>query len=194
MLKKTISYEDFDGNPVTEDHYFHLSKADLVEMEMSQEGGLSKELQAVVESNDGKRIIETFKKLILDAYGQKSADGKRFNKSPIIREEFATSEAYSALFMELVTDATAAAEFVNGIVPKGIEQDVAKLKDKAEREMTPPLEPKNVFDEAEKAEADAVAKLDVPRVLTMAEAQAMPANELHNLLARGKAVLASGEG
>ena len=127
MLKKTITYTDFNGDTVTEDHYFHLSKADLVEMEVSHQGGMHDYLQQIVKSNDGKAIISVFKELILSAYGERSEDGKRFIKSPVLSEEFGTSEAYSALFMELCTDAKAAAEFVNGIVPAGLDEDIAKL-------------------------------------------------------------------
>lgn len=200
MLKKTIAYEDFDGNPVTEDHYFHLSKAELVELQMGHNDTYEKDgetltgyrakLQRIIDAEDGASIMREFKDLILNSYGQKSMDGRRFNKSPLLREEFATSEAYSTLFVELCTDADAAAMFVSGIIPRGMAEDVAKIQ---ERERTSPLEPKNVFTEAEKAEAER-PEPETPRVLTMEEAQAMPANELHNLLARGKAVLASGEG
>lgn len=127
MLKKSITYTDFNGDEVTEDHYFHLSKADLVEMEMSQKGGMHEYLTQIVKSEDGKAIISVFKELILSAYGERSEDGKRFIKSPVLREEFATSEAYSALFMELCTNADSAAEFVNGIVPAGLDEDIKKL-------------------------------------------------------------------
>jgi len=127
LLKKTITYTDFNGDLVTEDHYFHLSKADLVEMELSVEGGMHDYLKAIVESENGKAILSTFKDLILSAYGERSEDGKRFIKSPVLREEFQSTEAYSALFMELCTDPKAAADFVNGIVPAGIDEDIAKL-------------------------------------------------------------------
>lgn len=127
MLKKSITYEDFDGNTVTEDHYFHLSKADLIEMEMSHKGGMHEYLQQIVESEDGKAIVATFKELVLAAYGERSDDGKRFIKTPALREEFQSTEAYSALFMELCLNTEAATEFVNGIVPAGLDEDVAKL-------------------------------------------------------------------
>lgn len=117
MLKKTITYEDYDGNQRTEDFYFNLSKAEVAEMEMSAEGGLTKTLESIVAAQDGKRIIETFKDLILKSYGQKSVDGKRFIKTQELREAFVQSEAYSELFMELATNADASAAFVNGIIP-----------------------------------------------------------------------------
>ena len=117
MLKKTISYTDYDGNQRTEDFYFNLNKAELTEMEMSYNGGLAKTIEKTVAVQDSKRIIEIFKDLILKAYGEKSPDGKRFMKNNEIRDSFAQTEAYSELFMELAMDANAAASFVNGITP-----------------------------------------------------------------------------
>jgi len=134
MLKKTIEYEDFNGNQVSEDYYFHLTKADLIELEMSTKGGLHEHLQRIVASEDGKAIIAEFKNLILMAYGKRSEDGKRFIKTQEMRDEFVSSEAYSTLFLELCTNATAAAEFVNGIVPAGLDTDLAKLIENAPEE------------------------------------------------------------
>lgn len=117
MLKKTITYVDYDGNQRTEDFYFNLSKAEIAEMEMTTAGGLDKVINQIIAEQDGKRIIELFKDLILRSYGKKSPDGKRFIKSEELRDEFSQTEAYSDLFMELATDADAAAAFVNGIIP-----------------------------------------------------------------------------
>ena len=127
MLKKTITYEDFNGETVSEDFFFHLSKAELVELEMSHEGGMSGALERIVAAEDGKAIIAEFKNLILGAYGQKSLDGKRFVKNQQMRDEFESTEAYSTLFMELVMDADAAAEFINGVIPAGMAEEAAKL-------------------------------------------------------------------
>jgi hypothetical protein len=120
VLKKTIQYTDFNGEEVREDFLFHLSKAELVELEASHEGGLSASMQRIVEANDTKSIVAEFKKIILQSLGMKSMDGRRFIKSQQMREEFESSEAYSALFMELVTDTDAAVEFMNGIIPDGL--------------------------------------------------------------------------
>lgn len=127
MLKKTITYDDFNGERVTEDHFFHLSKAELVELEMSHQGGLSESLQKIIASNDGKAVIAEFKNIILTAYGKRSEDGRRFIKNQALREEFESTEAYSTLFMELVTDTDAAVEFVNGVIPAGMTEEAAKL-------------------------------------------------------------------
>ena len=123
MLKKTITYEDFDGQSRTEDFYFNLTKAELTEMELSFNGGLSQFLEKIVKENDQSKIIEYFKKIVLMSYGQKSLDGRTFVKNEALRDEFASTMAYSEIFMELATDADKAADFVNGIIPKVDPQD-----------------------------------------------------------------------
>lgn len=123
MLKKTITYNDYNGVERTEDFYFNLSKAELMEMEMSISGGLTEMIEKIVATKDAPAIIKIFKELVLKAYGEKSSDGKRFEKkNGALAEAFAETEAYSQIFMELATDADKAAEFVNGIMPS----DVAK--------------------------------------------------------------------
>ena len=127
MIKKTMTYTDYNGNERTEDHYFNLSKAEVMEMEMSTNGGMAEMIQRVVAAQDQPAIIKIFKDLILKAYGVKSPDGKRFIKSEQLSTEFAQTEAYSQLFMELATDADAAAKFVNGIVPADMAKQAEAL-------------------------------------------------------------------
>ena len=129
MLKKSIKYTDYNGVERTEDFYFNLSKAELMEMEMSTAGGLAEMITKIVAAQDQPAIIKLFKELILKAYGEKSADGKRFIKSDELAAAFSQTEAYSELFMELVTNATAAAEFVNGIMPNDPEPKPALVAD-----------------------------------------------------------------
>ena len=117
MLKKTITYNDYNGVERTEDFYFNLTKAEIMEMEMGTAGGMAEMIERIVKAQDAPSIINIFKKIILKAYGEKSADGRRFMKSEEISEGFAQTEAYSILFMELATDADAASAFVNGVVP-----------------------------------------------------------------------------
>ena len=117
MLKRTLTYTDYDGNLRTEDFYFNLTKAELTEMELSYDGGLSKSLQNVIAAQESSKIIMIFKDLVLKAYGQKSPDGRRFMKSQEIRDSFSQTEAYSDLFMSLATNAQAASAFVNAIIP-----------------------------------------------------------------------------
>ena len=125
MLKKTITFTDYNGNERTEDYYFNLTKAEIMEMQMSTTGGLAEMLQKIVAAQDAPAIIKIFKDIILRAYGEKSPDGKRFIKSEELKTEFSQTEAFSQLFMELSTNAEAAAEFINGIVPGDVAQKAA---------------------------------------------------------------------
>ena len=125
MLKKTITYIDYNDVERTEDFYFNLTKAEITEMEMSTTGGLSEKIQNIVQAQDIPEIIKIFKELVLKAYGVKSPDGKRFIKKEELTEAFSQTEAHSQLFMELATDADAAAKFINGITPKDI--DTSKI-------------------------------------------------------------------
>lgn len=118
MLKKTITYTDYDGNERTEDFYFNLTQAEVTEMEMSTEGGLGKKLEKIIQELKREEIIVTFKDIIRRSYGEKSPDGRRFIKSKELSDAFEQTEAYSILFMELAMNADAAAEFVNGIIPQ----------------------------------------------------------------------------
>jgi hypothetical protein len=127
VLKKTITYEDLNGDNVNEDHYFHLSKAELIELELSHEGGFDKHLKRIVDSKNGAEIVSEMKKLILMSYGQKSEDGKRFIKSQELIDEFTQTEAWSTLFMEIATEAGKAVEFVRGVMPSGMEEALDKL-------------------------------------------------------------------
>lgn len=126
MLKKTITFSDYDGNSRTEDFYFNLSKAELMEMELSEAGGLEQRVKRIIDSQDTPQIISIFKDLILKSYGVKSPDGKRFIKNAELVEEFVQTEAYSELFMELATDADAASKFINSILPADIQAEIAK--------------------------------------------------------------------
>jgi len=123
MIKRTIKYEDFNGVSQTEDAYFNLSKSELVEMEVEYDEGFVDHVQAIVDANDRKQLIEQFKSLILKSYGIKSADGRVFEKSDELRHTFSNSAAYTALFMELATDDNAAAEFINGVVPADLRKE-----------------------------------------------------------------------
>lgn len=124
MLKKTIPYTDYNGTERTEDFYFNLSEAEIMEMEMSTTGGLAETIQNIVKAQDAPSIIKIFKDIILKSYGEKSPDGKRFmkvNESGVpLSLAFSQTEAFSKLFTELATNADAAAEFVNGIMPKKV--------------------------------------------------------------------------
>ena len=124
MYKKTITYTDYDGVERTEDFYFNLNKAELIEMNFSADGGLEYLLNKIMKENDVRRLIELFKDIIRRSYGEKSLDGKRFIKSKEQTEAFMQTEAYSELFMELAGDDKAATEFINGIVPSSLAKEI----------------------------------------------------------------------
>jgi hypothetical protein len=132
MLKKTIKYTDYNGVQREEEFLFHLSKAELMELEMGTAGGLAEMIQQIINSNNTPELISIFKKIILKAYGEKSLDGKRFRKlddngNPL-SIAFSETEAYSELFMELSQDAEAAAKFIEGAIPADLDIEEAKAK------------------------------------------------------------------
>lgn len=125
MIKKTITYADFNGNERTEDFYFNLTKAEITKMELGVKGGLAEMIDRIVKAQDTPSIIEVFEDLIKRAYGVKTPDGRGFIKRTEDLEAFMATEAYSQLFMELATDADAAAKFVNGVVPADMAKQMA---------------------------------------------------------------------
>lgn len=135
MLKKNIKYTDYNGVERDEDFYFNLSKAEITEMELGTTGGLSEMIQKIIDTKDIPQIVKLVKDIVLKAYGVKSADGKQFIKIndagvPLSRA-FSQTEAFSVLYMELATDADAAAKFVNGIMPADMVTEEAQAKAKA---------------------------------------------------------------
>lgn len=120
MLKQTITYNDLDGNPITEDFWFNLSKADLVALELSAKGGFSERMQQIIEEEDGKQLIAMMDDLISKAYGVRSEDNKRFIKSEEAWQDFKATDAYSELMFSLYTEPGEAAKFMNGLVPNGM--------------------------------------------------------------------------
>lgn len=192
MLKKVITYTNpFTDEEVSEEHYFHISKADLVEMEMEEHNatyekdgeqltGMQAKLQRVIDSEDGKAILSEFKDIIRRAYGKK--DGNRFLKSPEIWAEFSSSEAYSQLIFDLCTDAEMAGEFVSGIVPKNLDQiasDIAQKDPKGQSGSTPEIA-------AAPAVVEPSADASVTRILSSEEVAAMDPDELKSGLAEGR--------
>lgn len=130
MLVKTITYTDYNGLTRTEDHLFHLNKGELMEMEVTTEGGLTAMLKKIVANHDYPTIYKTFKGIVLKAYGIKSDDGKRFIKvtddGVKVCHAFEETEAFSELMTELATDDKAAADFINGLIPADFNKQAAK--------------------------------------------------------------------
>ena len=118
MYKKTMSYTDFDGNTRKEDFFFNFTTAELAEMELTAKGGLKGEIEAITNEQNGEKIVDWFKKIILKSVGKKSPDGRKFIKSKEISDDFAQTQAYSDLFMELAFDAKKGADFINKVFPQ----------------------------------------------------------------------------
>lgn len=125
MLKKTVTYIDYNGTERTEDLYFNISKAELAEMELGVTGGFSEMMKKIVAAQDVPSIVKIVKDLILKSYGEKSSDGRRFIKSPELSEAFSQTEAYTEVFLDLVASAENMADFVNAIIPSDISRKAA---------------------------------------------------------------------
>lgn len=133
MLKKTITYVDYNGETQTEDFFFNLTRAELMEMELKTEGGMEQMIDKMTKEEDTAKIVEMFKEIIITAYGVKSLDGKKFRKRPEDKEDFLDSAAYDALFVELISNPDEAAAFVSGIIPADVsEQAKAEMNKKIE--------------------------------------------------------------
>ena len=127
MIKKTVTYTDYNGVERTESFYFHFSEAEILDMEMSTEGGFAERVQRIVDAKQQTELLKVIKQFVYDAYGVKSEDGKRFMKNEEVKAAFIESPAYSEIFMEMLANDKIAAEFVNGVVPENMKDKLAEL-------------------------------------------------------------------
>ena len=125
MVVEKIKYTDFNGLEREEEFMFNLTEAEITEMELTTDGGLSDSIKKIIAAQDTPQIIKVFKMLLLKSYGDKSADGRRFVKSEKLSEDFSQTNAYSQLFMKLATDDKAAVAFINGIMPDSMQEKAA---------------------------------------------------------------------
>lgn len=134
MVKKTVTYTDYNGVERTEDAYFNLNELELAEIAVELPDELSdsifdntneEEVGEVIQNLGKKGIIEFVKKLMIKSYGVKSEDGRCFIKNEKLVEEFKYSALFSAIVMELLTDDNAA-EFINAIVPANVADKIAE--------------------------------------------------------------------
>ena len=139
MLKKLIKYTDYNGTERQENYYFNLNKAELLEMETEVTGGMRQLLENMMEKQDIPKIMKAFKTIILKAYGEKSADGRRFYKSEELSTAFSQTEAYSELYMELLSDAKKAAAFITALMPEDMRGDNTTLTPVDKKEETKEL-------------------------------------------------------
>lgn len=128
MLKKPITFLDWNGVERTEEHYFNLTKIEVAKLQSSVKEGFDVHAKAIAAGASGKSIMEFFENFIKLSYGEKSEDGRRFMKSDEISRAFMETRAYETLFEELVTNANAAAEFYNAIMPEDLDKFVAKVE------------------------------------------------------------------
>lgn len=124
MLARKIKYTNLNGEERERTFYFHFSKSEVMEMELSKEGGFEVFIQRIIDTRDQKELVKMFRDLIQESYGIKSDDGEQFIKNEKVLNEFVQSEAYSELYMELATNTDAAIEFINGIFPQQIMAEV----------------------------------------------------------------------
>lgn len=118
MLKKEITYTDYNGKIRTETFYFNLNKAEITEMDFEYEGGIMKKLNDLAGHGTPKELLDFFKNLVSRSYGEKTEDGRQLVKSPELFTKFSQTEAYSELFVELLSSEENMSAFVNGIIPK----------------------------------------------------------------------------
>lgn len=127
MLKKTMTTVDFGGTERTEDYYFNLTKAEIMEMQLCTDGGFVETVKKIVEAKNQLELTRLFKKIICASYGVLSPDGRKFVKNQQVLDDFMATQAYSDLYIELLSgDGKAAEDFVNGILPKDLTNEAAK--------------------------------------------------------------------
>ena len=128
MLKKTITYEDYDGNKRTEDSYFNLNESELTQLRLSRSGGIEKMLERIVQEQNAPEIIAMVKEIMLLAYGEKSDDGKVFLKSPEISHRFECTEAFNEIFMDICSSPEQASDFFRAILPAKLRSKIAEAE------------------------------------------------------------------
>lgn len=116
MLKKEMTYKDFNGVERTEVFCFHLSEAELMQEELETEGGFKGLLKKLMDAKDTTKMVKIFKEIIDRSYGELSADGKYFTKTPEALLRFKSTQAYNDLYMSLLNDEEAA-KFINAVIP-----------------------------------------------------------------------------
>ena len=130
MLKKTITYTDYDGTERTEDFWFNLSKTELTKLDAELPGGALGVLRKIIDKKDRKALVDFIETLILRSYGEKTLDGKRFVKTPEMAEEFMQTPAYDELFMSILSDTDSQTSFINGVIPQSMAKEIEQTDKK----------------------------------------------------------------
>jgi hypothetical protein len=167
MFKDTITYVDFNGEETTEDFFFHLSASDIARIELSHSGrgkaGMVEELNRIIKKQNGAEIVAAFETFVLDSYGVKSDDGRRFIKTAAVYEEFRFSNAYDVFFIKLVTDAEFGAKFINGLLPEDL-QAKAKVLMEQQQNSKPSNTLKSVPEPLSREDFDSDQEIEVVEV------------------------------
>jgi len=135
MIIKKITYKDLDGEEITENFYFKLNKSELADLEVSEKGGLQKKLKLLTKTENPKKVYDILKTIVFKAYGERSEDNKRLNKSEELSKAFSETDAYDILFMELISDVEALVAFIEGILPSDILAEAKALEQKEKEEI-----------------------------------------------------------
>lgn len=131
MLKKEISYVDYNGDSQTDVCYFHLNKAELGKLQMKMDGKFLDHIQLLLEKKKVGSLYDFFYNLILDSYGEKDVSGRKFIKSKEIRDGFEQSIAFSEILMDIVSSPDKMAAFTKGILPPDMVTDAGGVDVKA---------------------------------------------------------------
>lgn len=128
MLTKAITYVDYNGNKKTKNFYFNLTRTELAKMELTNKAGMLETIKQMINEDDREKIINLFETIVLGSYGEKSADGEEFLKSPEIVAKFTAHPAYDVLFMELISSDKSMSDFINAVVPSDIAESAKDNK------------------------------------------------------------------
>lgn len=119
MQKLTIQFENFDGETVSEDLYFHLNIKELQAME-EWPVPLTKRIADLTNTQDGKKAFELMRDIIEVAYGERSEDGKRFVKNEEVLKNFTQGLAYDEVIIKFIDGSMDLAKFIEGLLPKKV--------------------------------------------------------------------------
>lgn len=129
MIKQTVSYTDYEGNPQVRDFYFHLSKTEA--LELYEDGTkIEDKVKLWEQTGDNRIIFALFKELIGAAAGSRSEDGQLFIKTPEAKAPLMYSPAYDELVFSVLESAETAARFFNGLFPADMAKKLAEISEK----------------------------------------------------------------
>lgn len=143
MLKKTITYEDYNGEQRTRDFYFHMNQVEFAKLNGEVPGGLEKRINEIIEDKDNDAMLRMIDLLVTRSYGKFDEDDEFTkvdrNGRPLY-EKFVNIDAYDKLIIELVTGENNIVNFLKAILPKDLQN---KLEEKTKELGQPKLTPVN---------------------------------------------------